>query len=967
MKKMMTLLSIFTLINISANSISDTQFDKQWGLINSGQAIPKTVDDLTDIRVNGTAGKDIRWDQFKNKKIPSDREVIVAVIDSGVDITHPDLQGRIWKDEERCPGEDTSKGFCHGYNALDKNDNLVDDTGHGTHVAGIVAANKNGFGVVGVSHPQVKIMPVKVLSNKTKSFIYNGRLMTDIIADGIRYAVENGASVLNLSLGWPKILETKKIQIALKNAIDKNVIVVVASGNNNKEIPTFPCTSDGVICVGAIDNTGEVASFSNYGGKVDILAPGEFIVSTYPTTGVESRILRINGYESKKGTSQASPFVAGIAANYKLLYPESTGDQFKAQLLGSADQINQDSKRTKFGLVNMKEIMKNNVKEFIAPNFKNLLDIKVRGDNHSFSLILPIKNFLSDVENVKVKLSSDQDFVNFMKADFDIPKLREGESYSLMALGSVTSLDVDSNISINVEISINDKVISQTSTSLMLAREWERVPQDKINKVSFGNVPAKVLARFTQTRKLTNIKRVSDKYNQLTAAEYWFEDPRVNSKEFSTVSIFQERENSFKKVDLKMPLRSKILTVFVNDTNLDGKFDYLVYSLGAKEENIYFDHFDHDGNKLFGEKHSAWQFPISTFAGLPLENGFLEAFKWMKVKSDLGNVLVPAYHKVFSPADGEEQREGDILDIAFDEKFVSHIYYLKPRLENDLVKVDYLKIDNMEFLDKLIDQGFINDWDNISVEKLLPQSPTARSKGEINFFISIGSDFLRKYIKIKVSEVDDINIVKSDFPFHLIAGNNNLPISSLDNLGVYNGEVSFVVMYDRQNGRYVRYKEGRENIVENFKSNGWNNPVFNTIAQYDDELSSLFLETRYHVQASTTNKDGEKKNYVLPINRDSAFPGVNFSETLQSVTVQRDGQKLGALHIDSTLIFGDRIYHMVFDGTKFYRPLALTFSIPRQCALLDPVARKKEGSWAYSLLCLERGGRASINYYPLKY
>lgn len=964
MKKLLSLLSLSVLLSTPVHSveITDTQFPKQWGLVNEGQSIPRTKDDLTKESFDGIAGKDIRWDSLKNYNIPKDREVVVAVIDSGVDIHHPDLKGRIWKDEERCPGEDTSKGVCNGYNALDKNGNLEDDTGHGTHVAGIIAANRNGFGVAGLAHPQIKIMPVKVLSRETKSFIYKNRLMTDIIADGIRYAVEKGAQVLNLSLGWPSILETKKIKIALKNAIDKNVIVVVASGNNNKEIPTFPCSTPGIICVGAVDNTGVVTSFSNFGGKVDVLAPGEFIVSTYPTEKVESRILRINGYESKKGTSQASPFIAGIAASYKLVHPESTVDQFKAQLYGTADSIEGEKKFTKFGLVNMKKLLKNEVKKFIAPDFKNTLDVKVKGSANSFSLAIPVKNFIGTVENVKVKVTSDKDYVSFLKEDFEIPSLKEGQSHSLLIVGKLASLDVDSNAKIKIEISHDDKVISKTATSVMFAREWEKIDPRQITKVGFGNVPARALLRITQTRKLTNIKRVSDKYQLSDTPQFWFMDPRNKSDEQSSLSLFQEEGKTFKKVDLFFPKRDEILSVFINDTNLDGEMDYMVYSLGKEQENIFLDFFNKDGSRLFKAEHSTWRFPISEFEGLPMKDGFEEAFSWVKVKSDIGNVLVPSFLKVFTVP--EIDNGNDILD--YRPEPGQHVYYLNPKLEGNEVVVEYRVIDNFTFSEDLIFQGVMNDWDPYSVEKLLPQSKKQRLSGELNFFISVGSEFKRNYFNINVKEVSAYKVKPKFFPGKLVAGNNLLEILSLDNLSVPNGDSSFLVMYDRQNGRYV--KESADVVEDqNFKSSGWNNPVFNTITQFDDELESLLLETRYHVQVSAKGEDGTAKNYVLPINRDSAFPGVNFSETLKPVAVERNGKKMPALHIDSTLIFGDRLYHMVFDGKKFYRPVALTFSIPRQCALIDPVARPVDGLWAYTLLCMERGGRASINYYPLKY
>ncbi|MGZ3806477.1 MAG: S8 family peptidase, partial [Bacteriovorax sp.] len=294
--KLTALLSFvaFSTMAFGADSlvVNDPLYSKQWALKNNGQVILKNISDLERVRNPGIPGNDINWVDT-SAIATSKKDLIVAVLDSGVDIDHPDLKDRIWYNDKLCTNAPNAKNLpCNGFNFLDGNNNLSDDVGHGTHVAGVIAANRNNIGIAGAADPRIKIMPVKVLNSQVSGFVYNGKLITDVIADAMVFAIKNGAEVINLSLGWPKLIDTPKIRQAFQMAEDQNVMVIAASGNNTKDLPTFPCAYENVVCVGAIDNRGELADFSNYGSKVDLVAPGEYIVSTIPRN-LESRVLRI--------------------------------------------------------------------------------------------------------------------------------------------------------------------------------------------------------------------------------------------------------------------------------------------------------------------------------------------------------------------------------------------------------------------------------------------------------------------------------------------------------------------------------------------------------------------------------------------------------------------------------------------------------------------------------------------------
>lgn len=206
------------------------------------------------------------------------RGVVVAVIDTGVRLSHPDLKDNI----------------AGGYNVLNPSQPPLDAQGHGTHVAGIIAASNNNFGVVGVA-PNAKILAVKALDD-------TGYATNSQIAEAILWAAENGAQVINLSVG------TASSSITLKRAVEyaftKNITIVASSGNDGKKGISYPAAYDNVISVGSSNFIDARSWFSNYGNKLDYVLPGERILSTY--TYPE--------YVFQDGTSMAAPHAAGLAA-----------------------------------------------------------------------------------------------------------------------------------------------------------------------------------------------------------------------------------------------------------------------------------------------------------------------------------------------------------------------------------------------------------------------------------------------------------------------------------------------------------------------------------------------------------------------------------------------------------------------------------------------------------------------------
>jgi len=213
--------------------------------------------------------------------------VKVAVIDSGVDRENPELNGGQVLDG--CDWVTSPTNVCRGTGVLDEN-------GHGTHVAGIIAAKNDGFGVTGVA-PGATILPLRVLGADGSGWLSD-------IAAAIDYAVANGAKVINLSLGGT--LDYSLIRISVEQAVASGVTVVAAAGNGGSgAAASYPAAYPGAIAVAATTESNLIATYSNSGNYIDVAAPGSAILSSWPTG---------TGYARLSGTSMASPHVAALAA-----------------------------------------------------------------------------------------------------------------------------------------------------------------------------------------------------------------------------------------------------------------------------------------------------------------------------------------------------------------------------------------------------------------------------------------------------------------------------------------------------------------------------------------------------------------------------------------------------------------------------------------------------------------------------
>ena len=258
--------------------------------------------------------------------------ITIAVLDTGIDLRHPDLNDKIWANPGEVPNngrDDDENGYIddvHGWDFVNNDNDPQDDNGHGTHVAGIAAAEtNNGIGVAGVSWGAV-IMPVKVLGADNKGYY------SDIIK-GLLYAAENGAKIINMSFGSK--VEQQALQEAVSYVHDtKGCFLVAAAGNWALEDNpvTYPAALPGVIAVVATDAAGNRWDKSEHGPFIDLAAPGIHVLSTYWFRGEHD-------YTWADGTSMAAPHVSGVAALVWSIHPEYTNKEVEKRIKQGADDM----------------------------------------------------------------------------------------------------------------------------------------------------------------------------------------------------------------------------------------------------------------------------------------------------------------------------------------------------------------------------------------------------------------------------------------------------------------------------------------------------------------------------------------------------------------------------------------------------------------------------------------------------
>ncbi|RCJ28276.1 hypothetical protein A6S26_12125 [Nostoc sp. ATCC 43529] len=418
--------------NTAANS-ANYNSTTGYGLINSAAAVARVTGQNIFADVPDLGGNNWGADLVKAPEAWAQgytgQGVVVAVIDTGVDRNHEDLRNNIWTNANEIADngiDDDGNGYVddnYGWNFSGNNNNTLDGNGHGTHVSGTIAGENNNYGVTGIAY-NAKIMPVKVL-NDSGSGSYNS------IAKGIRYAVDNGADVINLSLGGR--YSNRTLESAINYASSKGVIVVMAAGNDGGSSPNYPAryASKSGIAVGAVDRNNNIADFSNRSGTSEIsyvTAPGVNVYSTVPN----------NQYDTYSGTSMAAPHVAGVVA----LMLSANSNLTDAQVRQIVAETSENSTQSTTSSLNISNV--NSLTSQAMTQTAEYLSLKTISsfNNSDFGSI--INHTFTETTNFVIS-ESISSYDNFDIASVSDKALTETSKYlTREAISSFSNFDIDS-------------------------------------------------------------------------------------------------------------------------------------------------------------------------------------------------------------------------------------------------------------------------------------------------------------------------------------------------------------------------------------------------------------------------------------------------------------------------------------------------------------------------------------------
>ena len=442
---------------VSTGAFAQSSMDTyRWYLDPHGQEVRIAIDDLNDEVL--AASPSMEWGRAVVPGQNLKKEIVIAVIDGGIDIEHPELKDHIAYNAAECfegttipprDGEDKDgnglKGDCAGWDFTENHNRPEDYDGHGTHVTGVIATVLSGV------HGDFKFLPLKVFApNEGRQTSPGLTPLYQRLTKAFEYAITRNVDVIHLSVGWPKSYMTVELDQMIKKAIEKGILVVAAAGNSSQRATIYPCQMEGVICVGALRPNKDVARFSNWGMQVDIFAPGERIMSTIPFSLNPSQISR-KGYDYKNGTSQAAPFISAAVAMLKGLNPEEKADQIFARLMMTADAPVK-GKGLK-GLFHLDRALQANVTSFVYPLLKGLGSVIV-DESNQFSVVLPVKNYgiaTSPAVNLKLVCNEAQ-----VKIQSGLNSVGAGEKAEVSVSGTLTKASNE----INCDFSVDKETVS---------------------------------------------------------------------------------------------------------------------------------------------------------------------------------------------------------------------------------------------------------------------------------------------------------------------------------------------------------------------------------------------------------------------------------------------------------------------------------------------------------------------------
>ncbi|MBL7672267.1 MAG: S8 family serine peptidase [Bdellovibrionaceae bacterium] len=874
---------------------NDPMVGYQWYLFNNGQKVRTDLDDIHSAQVGATTPLSLGW---KNFDAEMTKDPVVAIIDSGLDTAHPELKGRI------LPGKSFADSDVN-------HDTLVDDDfGHGTHLAGVVAAQMgNAEGVLGLSN-RVKILPLKVYDSAEVRGARRAKThIVTRIKRAVDFAVQSGADVINFSLGWPRVENNSEIQATIENAIQAGVVVVAAAGNDHHERQIYPCAYVGVICVGAYGIEGSATRITNTGGHVDLLAPGQMILSLFPLMK-PSFLFGVKGYEYKSGSSQAAVIVSGASAILKGLFPSESGVQIRSRLLGSA-LVTKSKEPVLYGKLDILAAAKYS-DSLVAPIFKGVDQVIVDSVKRSFQFPLRFEQHGMQTSTLqKPRLRSLSKGVSL--------ELKQNPDGSYFGEGQLSTWQVNNRLTYEIVIDsrrFEHSVVLTRRIDSLKTEQFEMKSEEVLNLADIQSVTRLGLPgnqTYWATTLTSNKQLKLIKWHHGKEVSHIFNDISASLRGFDLTEWGDGSEYLFTGTKPDETGQPKSVHFFYLDSNLNVLRTLELQYEGVLPSSV--------------QEISKSELAIGNYSGLKVpvfrDHGLIP-------KGDLN----PDY---FANAKNVEERR---------------IYYFEPK-ENNFVTRTLTAPVFAKYLRA-------NIGPRVDALAILPQSIQDKKSGLIKLLLYEGVGIRGTHYIAEISDLknwhENIRIVRLDTGTNNLVRNHRASAWStgkgLDTVpdlqGLFSEVTARSVVLSEQGLQVNRLTV--PSLPE--KIGG----IIKTFVQGQNSLT--FFETSEFARAQGSWK-GQRIDSKFSIPSSTFLPGFDFRQTAMPVLVG-DLQKPGIL-VDESAIFSRTVTLFTLEGQGIRSTAGNTFALPGNCQNKNP-GIGVNGRSVLTFMCKEPNSVKIIHY-----
>ena len=900
--------------------IRDPLSDELWGISNNGASRKSYIDNFTSLVIPGKKGEDVNIPVIENLG----KGMVVAVLDSGFDTGHPDLAGQFVTKPEECANyekfqacvaeanqrneppaacektyfklDTDGNGYpmdCHGWSAYGKlskvskqyggpdiAEQFEEGSGHGTKVAGVIAAlANNGIGGRGIA-PGVKILGVRVISEEPggdTGGVARPDQATSLISTVVRgmvYAIAEKANVINLSLGWNGRADSPLMREAVKTAQENGIIVVAAAGNDSTDALVYPCQYEGVVCVGSHDPDGGISEFSNFGSGVDIAAPGFSILSTIDREADPIYYTDRQGYDFDNGTSFASPYVAGAVAILRSKGFD-VNESIARLLVGARPKPYSEEKVVLSGNLDVKRAIDARSRPYFVPVNKGIYPVIWNRTKNTAELEIELKNIWKGAKNAKAQLtlsSRDQALgqLRLAKSRFTATTWAMGTTRTLKTTLQVLDPKVTSDATLVLEIEADglapQKIRIPLQISVVLEKET-RLPNAKTITVSGDVNPNGTLFTIQSAdgrpeQDYVSIERADEVWNYQIIRE-------VRSSGGSRYVAGPVK--SIPQVENGSPRTAQRI-----DVNLDGTPDYVFSIFVPSEEEDHipyfrFDYRDASGNEVL---------PSYTFKNRTTVMQ-LDRYQWIRS----GKRLVPAWNGVgltpiaekmpFDPWNPNADR---------DEESEPRLYYHDPATEDGLRSIP---IPTSSLLPK--DAVYLS---------LLNQSETDRRNGKIACLATEQGDYVSRLFAIEFTATDAIPKI---FPVEMAKYRNLRSVESVKGYPLNSDLSGNLTAFGGTSGVQSQRVSGVTKMGEHYllldqtvTPSISSDTAYKTIAAFSSPGMAAFIQANYDILYSDSST---RTNLSTSLRRYTFLASALFERTFIPAVAESAGERLPAIQI----------------------------------------------------------------------